>query len=101
MTTMIILEVIQIILLVVYIIKFSYIKRIKENEYYTDYRHNNLVLRIFKPEFEYQAIGDLNPYSILDRGVFSKFYFWALIDSKHEKEYRKRLKDGNKRNKKQ
>lgn len=62
-----------------------FIRKVAENEFYTDYVHGNLILRIFKPEFEYQAVGDLNPYSILDRGNFSKFYVWALIDSRHEK----------------
>lgn len=64
--------------------KYIELKNTKESEFYTDYTHGNLTLRIFKPEFEYQAVGDINPYSILDRGNFSQFYLWALIDMKHE-----------------
>lgn len=52
----------------------------KENEYYTDYVHNNLILRIFKPEFEWQAIGNIPRDKLLDRGNFSQFYVWALIE---------------------
>lgn len=51
----------------------------RENEYYTDYFHNNLILRIYKPEFEYQAIGSVSREKLLDRGTFSQFYMWALI----------------------
>lgn len=64
------------------------VRRVAENEFYTDYVHGNMTLRIFKPEFEYQAIGDLNPYSILDRGNFSQYYLWALIDARHEKQFK-------------
>lgn len=51
-----------------------------ENEYYTDYVHKNLILRIFKPEFEYQAIGNIQRGKLLDQGTFSQFYLWALIE---------------------
>jgi hypothetical protein len=65
--------------------KFIKQKKSKSSEYYTDYVYGKTAIRIFKPEFEYQAIGDLNPYSILDRGNFSQYYVWALIDLEHEK----------------
>ena len=52
----------------------------KDNEYFTDYQHKNMVLRVFKPEFEFQAIGNIQQGKLLDRGVLSKFYFWALIE---------------------
>lgn len=52
----------------------------KENEYYTDYRHNNLVLRVYKPEFEYQAVGKVPVEKLLDRGTLSKYYDWVLIE---------------------
>lgn len=54
--------------------------REKASEYYTDYHNGKLTLRIFKPEFEYQAVGDIPRGKLLDRGVFSQFYFWALIE---------------------
>ena len=60
--------------------KYVKLKHQKENEYYTDYRHNNLVLRVYKPEFEYQAIGKVPIEKILDRGTLSQFYNWALIE---------------------
>lgn len=52
----------------------------KENEYYTDYRHKNLIIRIYKPEFEWQAIGSVPREKLLDRGNFSQFYVWALLE---------------------
>lgn len=52
----------------------------KENEYYTDYVHNRLILRVYKPEFEYEAIGKLPIEKILDRGNLSQYYVWALIE---------------------
>lgn len=60
--------------------KYIRLKKQKENEYYTDYIHNNLILRIYKPEFEYQAIGKVSKDKLLDVGNFSQFYKWALIE---------------------
>lgn len=54
-------------------------KRQCENQYYTDYIHNKLILRIYKPEFEYQAIGNIARDKLLDGGTFSLYYKWALI----------------------
>lgn len=54
-------------------------KKQRENEYYTDYVHNKLILRIYKPEFEYQAIGNISRNKLLDGGTFSLYYKWALI----------------------
>ena len=54
-------------------------KKQRENEYYTDYAHNKLILRIYKPEFEYQAIGNISRDKLLDGGTFSLYYKWALI----------------------
>lgn len=51
----------------------------RENEYYTDYVHNKLILRIYKPEFEYQAIGNVSRDKLLDGGTLSLYYKWALI----------------------
>ena len=60
--------------------KYIRLKTQKENEYYTDYVHNRLILRIYKVEFEYEAIGKVPIEKILDRGTFSKFYDWCLIE---------------------
>lgn len=60
--------------------KYIRLKTQKENEYYTDYVHNGLILRIYKIEFEYEAIGKVPIEKILDRGTFSKFYDWCLIE---------------------
>lgn len=54
-------------------------KKQRENEYYTDYVHNKLILRIYKSEFEYQAIGNISRDKLLDGGTFSLYYKWALI----------------------
>ena len=54
--------------------------REKDSKCYTDYRHKNLVLRVFKPEFEFEAIGNVPINKILDRGTLSKFYNWCLIE---------------------
>lgn len=60
--------------------KYIVLKQQKENEYYTDYVHNNLILRIFKPEFEWKAIEKVPREKLLDRGTFSQFYNWVLIE---------------------
>lgn len=60
--------------------KYSRVRNQKENEYYTDYRHNNLILRVYKPEFEYEAIGKIPVEKLLDGGTLSQFYKWALIE---------------------
>lgn len=54
----------------------------KENAVYTDYRYKNRVLRVYKNEFEYQAIGEVLPTRILETGTLSQFYRWALIEDK-------------------
>lgn len=59
---------------------FYHVKKTKESEYFTDYVHGSLILRVFKPEFEYQAIGNVPLDKILDRGTLTQFYLWALIE---------------------
>lgn len=56
------------------------LQRVTENEYYTDYTHKGLILRVYKPEFEYEAIGKVSLDKILDRGTLTQFYNWALIE---------------------
>ena len=77
--TMIILQVISTASVIVLVVKYIRLKKQKENEYYTDYFHGNLILRIYKPEFEYQAVGNVPREKLLDRGNFSQFYIWTLI----------------------
>lgn len=76
----IILDLIAFVAVLVLCYKYIRLKNQKENEYYTDYVHNNLILRVYKPEFEYQAIGQVPIEKILDRGTLSQFYIWALIE---------------------
>lgn len=61
-------------------IKYVRLRRRKDSEYYTDYTHKGVILRIYKPEFEYQAIGEVPRDKLLDMGVFSQYYKWALIE---------------------
>lgn len=76
---MIILQVISTASVIVLAVKYIRLKKQKENEYYTDYFHGNLILRIYKPEFEYQAVGNVPREKLLDRGNFSQFYVWTLM----------------------
>ena len=77
--TMIILQVISTASVIVLAVKYIRLKKQKENEYYTDYFHGNLILRIYKPEFEYQAVGNVPREKLLDRGNFSQYYVWTLM----------------------
>ena len=77
--TMIILQVISTASVIVLAVKYIRLRKQKENEYYTDYFHGNLILRIYKPEFEYQAVGNVPREKLLDRGNFSQFYVWTLM----------------------
>ena len=61
-------------------IKNTRLLKKKENECYTDYTHKNLILRVYKPEFEYEAVGKVPRDKMLDRGTLSKFYMWTLIE---------------------
>lgn len=60
--------------------KYMRLRAQKETEYYTDYVHNNLILRVYKPEFEYEAIGKIPINKILDRGTLTRLYNWCLIE---------------------
>lgn len=66
----------------VYLLKIFRNKKDLENPCYTDYRYKNRILRVFKNEFEYQAIGNVLSARILETGSLSKFYMWALIEDK-------------------
>lgn len=74
------LDLISFVAVLILCYKYVRLKNQKEDEYYTDYVHNNLILRIFKPEFEYEAVGKVPIEKILDRGTFSQFYNWCLIE---------------------
>ena len=77
--TMIIFQVLSTASVIVLAFKYIRLKKQKESEYYTDYFHGNLILRIYKPEFEYQAVGNIPREKLLDRGNFSQYYVWTLI----------------------
>ena len=76
------LQVLQLIAVIILAVKYVRLKSQKENEYYTDYIHNNLILRVYKPEYEYQAAGNVPPKCLLDRGRLSPLYDWVLIDKR-------------------
>lgn len=75
-----ILDALEIVIVLTLCFRYYMLRKQKDNEYYTDYKHKGLVLRVFKEEFEYQALGRVPIEKILDRGVLSKFYLWALIE---------------------
>lgn len=77
--TIIILQALSTASAIVLAFKYIHLKTQKENEYYTDYFHGNLILRIYKPEFEYQAVGNVPREKLLDRGNFSQYYVWTLM----------------------
>lgn len=58
------------------------VKRMRETEYWTDYKHNELVFRVFKWEFESQAFNGLKRGQILDVGDLNQFYRWILFKTK-------------------
>lgn len=68
------------LLIIIFLCKYVKLKNQKENEYYTDYLHNNLVLRVFKAEFEFQAVSSLRVTKILDRGNLNMYYLWVLFE---------------------
>lgn len=76
----IIFDLIIVVAVLVLCYKYRVLRDKKENEYYTDYVHNGLILRVYKPEFEYEAIGKVPMEKMLDRGTLSQFYNWALIE---------------------
>ena len=65
------------LLIVIFLCKYVKLKKQKENEYYL---HNNLVLRVFKAEFEFQAVSPLRVTKILDRGNLNMYYLWILFE---------------------
>lgn len=79
---MIFLALLMVIMIMQGIILFGFwnIQEQKENEYYTDYVHNKLILRVYKPEFEYHAIGKIPREKILDGGNLTMTYKWALLE---------------------
>lgn len=76
----IIFDLIIVVAVLILCYKYRVLRNQKENEYYTDYVHNGLILRVYKPEFEYEAIGKVPMEKMLDRGTLSQFYNWALIE---------------------
>lgn len=76
------LQILQLVAVFLLAYKYIRLKNQKENEYYTDYIHNNLILRVYKPEYEYQAAGNISTKYLLDRGSLSPLYDWVLIDKR-------------------
>jgi hypothetical protein len=60
-------------------------KTTPKNEFYTDYVRGSLILRVYRYEFEFQAIGDVKSYEILDGGNMSALYKWALLKRRNAK----------------
>lgn len=79
MGVIIALEVVIILLQIAIFVLHRRTKYRVENECYTDYRHNNVVLRVYKAEFEYQAVGNLRS-KILDQGNLNAYYRWTLME---------------------
>lgn len=73
------LQVLILIGFVVLAVKYARVREQKEEENYTDYIHNNLILRIYKPEFEHHAIKEIPRDKLLDGGTFSPYYRWVLF----------------------
>lgn len=80
MILLIILQTLSLLATLVVCVKYVRLRKEKDSQYYTDYRHKNTIVRVYKPEFEHYAIGDVPRDKLLDRGVFSQFYFWVLIE---------------------
>lgn len=76
----ILLDLVEFLVVMLICYKYLRMRNKKENEYYTDYVHNGLILRVYKPEFEYEAVGKVPIEKLLDRGTLSKFYDWCLIE---------------------
>ena len=78
---MIVLQIVSVISVLILCVKYIRLKEQRDNEYYTDYEHGaKVILRVFKNEFEYQAIGNLpKNWVILDAGQLSAYHRWALI----------------------
>lgn len=55
-------------------------KEQKESEFYTDYVKGTYVMRVYKTEFEFEAIGKVPRDRLLDFGNLTMNYKWALID---------------------
>lgn len=81
-----VLQIINFILALIILYRIELKKRAKatESEFFSDYIKGDLILRVFKPEYEYQAIGDIDrkKFEVLERGNLSQFYMWALIARK-------------------
>lgn len=80
MSTLIFIAVMIVILLEVYIILKLRVWKGNQNSYYTDYRNGKFVLRVFKPEHEFQALTNIRIPQILNRGRLNEFFDWVIIE---------------------
>lgn len=60
--------------------RYSKLRKTKDSEYFTDYTHGKLTMRVFKNEFEFQAKKNIPSGKIVDGGVLSAFYMWVLFE---------------------
>lgn len=63
-----------------FFIKYEKLRKHTESEYYIDYVYKTQIMRVFKNEFEFQAIGNIERGKLLDTGALNPFYRWALIE---------------------
>ena len=86
---MIILQVLVIAFAVFISFHYIKVKRIRETEYWTDYVHNDTVMRVYKWEFETQSLEGMKRWQVLDRGDLTPYYRWILFTKKRSNEKRK------------
>lgn len=56
------------------------LRKQKEEEYWKDFEHKNLVLRTFKNEDEYMAVRDIPTHKRLEDGELNMNYKWILFE---------------------
>lgn len=88
----VILQGLQILGSLIFYILYVKLKERRDSDYYTDYLNGKLLMRVYKPEFEFQAIGNLGKDEILDGGNLTAYYKWALIKKNGKKNYRSNSK---------
>lgn len=93
MTLLIILQAVTLTLLLVILRKITAKLKLKDSEFYTDYVKGSIILRVYKIEFEYQAIGDIPRDKLLDAGNLTAYHRWALIESDDKNKFRYKRKN--------
>ena len=64
------------------VIWWQYIKLAKrvESDYFIDYVNKDFIFRVFKTEWETQAMEGLGRHQVLDGGRLNESYRWILIE---------------------